>query len=324
MNLQKTVKTLLGIGSVDVAELNRRATLEHARSKLESTGSGTIDDIDITDEYEKVRALIEAGSRVVFVTGNAGTGKSTLIRYLRNVLDLQIAVVAPTGIAPLNVDGVTIHSFFQLPSKIHEEADIKRVYDRKLYQKLQLLVIDEVSMVRCDLIDSVDRFLRKNRSSKVPFGGVQLLLVGDLFQLPPVAQKQEWDVLRAKGYTSPYFFSSFSLQKTSLVPVELTVTYRQEDHTFVDLLNRTRIADDIDSLTRELNGRCWQQDGPQADLTLTSSFRTTALWSLLVSILVMCRLVTGLSTTFGYVRIPSMWKSLRSRPQRHVLMLADV
>ena len=271
MNLRKTVKTLLGIGSVDVAELNRRATLEHERSKLEAVGSDPLDEIVITDEYERVRALIEASSPVVFVTGNAGTGKSTLIRYLRNVLDLRLAVVAPTGVAALNVGGVTIHSLFHLPPKIHEEADIKRVYDRKLYQKLQLLVIDEVSMVRCDLIDSIDRFLRKNRSSKEPFGGVQLLLIGDLFQLPPVAPKQEWDVLRAKGYTSPYFFSSFSLQKTSLVYVELTVTYRQEDRNFVDLLNRTRIADDIDFLIRELNGRCWQQDGSSADIILTST-----------------------------------------------------
>jgi ATP-dependent DNA helicase PIF1 len=94
--------------------------------------------------------------------------------------------VAPTGVAALNAGGVTVHSFFHLPPKIHEEEDIKLVYDRKLYQKLQLLVIDEVSMVRCDLMDSVDKLLRKNRSNNTPFGAVQLLLVGDLFQLPPV------------------------------------------------------------------------------------------------------------------------------------------
>ena len=271
MNLRQAVKTLLGVGSVDVAELNRRATHDHERPKLKTVGSDPLGEIVVNDEYQTVRALIEAGSPVVFVTGNAGTGKSTLIRYLSNVLDLRLVVVAPTGVAALNVGGVTIHSFFQLPPKIHEEADIKRVYDRKLYQKLELIIVDEVSMVRCDLIDSMDRFLRKNRSSKEPFGGVQLLLVGDLFQLAPVAPKQEWDVLRTKGYTSPYFFSSFSLQRTSLVPVELTITYRQEDRTFVDLLNRTRIADDIDSRIRELNGHCWKQEGSRADLTLTST-----------------------------------------------------
>ena len=271
MNLRRVVKTLLGVGSVDVAELNRRATHDHAQPKQKTAGNDSLGEIVVNDEYRAVRALIEAGSPVVFVTGNAGTGKSTLIRYLRNVLDLRLAVVAPTGVAALNVGGVTIHSFFQLPPKIHEEADIKRVYDRKLYQKLDLIIIDEVSMVRCDLIDSMDRFLRKNRESEEPFGGVQILLVGDLFQLPPVAPKQEWEVLSAKGYTSRYFFSSFSLQKTSLVPVELTVTYRQEDRTFVDLLNRTRIADDVDSLIRYLNGHCWNQEDSRADLTLTST-----------------------------------------------------
>ncbi len=107
--------------------------------------------------------------------------------------------MAPTGVAALNVGGVTIHSFFQLPPKIHEDDDIKLVYDRKLYQKLELLIIDEVSMVRCDLMDSIDKFLKKNRSSDEPFGGVQLLLIGDLFQLPPVVPRQEMVILKAEG-----------------------------------------------------------------------------------------------------------------------------
>lgn len=269
MSFVETVKRLLGIRPVDVSELNRRATCEVETPRPKAIVEAPLDGIIITDEYRAVRALLEAGCPVVFVTGNAGTGKSTLIRYLRSVLDRKLVVVAPTGVAALNAGGVTIHSFFHFPPKIHEEEDIKLVYDRKLYQKLELLIIDEVSMVRSDLMDSVDKFLRKNRSNNTPFGGVHLLLIGDLFQLPPIVPKQEWDVLKAKGYASPYFFSSFSLQKTSLVPLELTSVYRQEDRSFIDLLNRIRTGDDLDFVTAEVNRRCSQQNDPRTDITLT-------------------------------------------------------
>lgn len=269
MSFIETAKRLLGIGPVDISELNRRATREGDRPSHKAAARDPLDGITITDEYKMVRALLEAGCPVVFVTGNAGTGKSTLIRYLRTVLDRRLAVVAPTGVAALNAGGVTIHSFFHLPPKIHEDEDIRLVYDRTLHQKLQLLVIDEISMVRCDLMDSIDKFLRKNRSNNTPFGGVQLLLVGDLFQLPPVVPKHEWDVLKNKGYVSPYFFSSFSLQELSLVPLELTFVYRQEDRTFVSLLNRIRTGDDLDGVIAEVNRRCYQRDNSCRDITLT-------------------------------------------------------
>lgn len=269
MSFIESVKKLLGITPVDISELNRRATREIERPKRSAIVPPPLDGIDITDEYRTVRALLEASCPVVFVTGNAGTGKSTLIHYLRSVLDRRLVVVAPTGVAALNAGGVTIHSFFHFPPRIHEEKDIKLVYDNKLYQKLELLIIDEISMVRSDLLDSIDKFLRKNRSSDVPFGGVQLLLLGDLFQLPPVVPSQEYDVLKAKGYASPHFFSSFSLQKTSMVPVELTSVYRQEDRSFIDLLNQVRIGDNLDFVTAEVNRRCSQRGVPRAEITLT-------------------------------------------------------
>lgn len=269
MSILDTVKKLLGVKPVDIGELNRRATREPSRKVSSPVSKNSLEGVHISDEYRTVKSLLDAGCPVVFVTGNAGTGKSTLIQYLRTVLEKRLVVVAPTGVAALNVGGVTIHSFFQLPPKIHEDQDIKLLSDRRLYQKLQLLIIDEVSMVRCDLMDSIDKFLRKNRSSTAPFGGVQLLLVGDLFQLPPVVPRHEWDVLRAKGYASPYFFSSFSLQGTSLLPMELTSVYRQEDSAFVGLLNRIRIGDDLDFVTTEVNRQCFQGESLTPDITLT-------------------------------------------------------
>jgi len=269
MNILDTVKKLLGVKPVDIGELNRRATRESLREVPSPIFKNPLEGVHISEEYRTVKSLLDAGYPVVFVTGNAGTGKSTLIQYLRTVLMKKLVVVAPTGVAALNVGGVTIHSFFHLPPKIHEDEDIKLVYDRKLYQKLDLLIIDEVSMVQCDLMDSIDNFLRKNRSSNMPFGGVQLLLIGDLFQLPPVVPRQEMVVLEAKGYTSPYFFSSFSLQKSSLVPVELTSAYRQEDYSFVSLLNSLRIGENVDSAIAEVNSRCYRHGDVPTDITLT-------------------------------------------------------
>jgi ATP-dependent exoDNAse (exonuclease V) alpha subunit len=136
-----------------------------------------------------------------------------------------------------------------------------------------MLIIDEVSMVRCDLMDSMDKFMRKNRSSTRPFGGVQLLLVGDLFQLRPVVPNHERDILEARGYTSPYFFSSFGLQNNVMFPVELTSVYRQEDRTYIDVLNRLRVGEDFESVAEILNQSQWAQDDFQPDITLTCTNR---------------------------------------------------
>jgi energy-coupling factor transporter ATP-binding protein EcfA2 len=212
--------------------------------------------ISISAEYLEVQSLLEAGSRVVFVTGNAGTGKSTLIRHLRRTLDREIVVLAPTGVAALNVGGMTVHSFFRFSPKIHDPKDIQLLDDCSLYEELEVLIIDEVSMLRCDLVDAMDAFLRKARSDSSLFGGVQLLLVGDLFQLPPVVSGAEREVFGARGYTSPYFFSALCLQDARMASVELTSFYRQKDPEFVSLLNRVRVADRVSETVAELNRRC--------------------------------------------------------------------
>lgn len=221
-----------------------------------------VDDIAISDEYLQVQALLESGARAVFVTGNAGTGKSTLIRHLRDTLHKNMVVLAPTGVAALNVGGMTVHSFFRFPPKIQDANDIRIRADRSLYEGVDLLVVDEVSMLRCDLIDAMDAFLRKARADRAAFGGVQLLLVGDLFQLPPVVPRAEAEVLAARGYATPYFFSAHSLEDVVLSLVELTAVYRQKDPEFVALLNRVRVAERTPETIAALNRMCVGAPGP--------------------------------------------------------------
>jgi len=250
---------------------HRRAAA--VRTGAEGQGKVRIDDIIVLHEYRTACDLLAHGYPVVFVTGNAGTGKSTLIRFLRNVLEKQAVVLAPTGVAALNVEGATIHSFFRFPPHLLDEDDIKQARDRQLYRKLELLIIDEVSMVRCDLMDAMDRFLRRNRGNNEPFGGVQLLLIGDLFQLPPVVPHDVREALQARGYSSPHFFSAFALQRIQMMPVELTSVYRQEAPEFVGLLNQLRVGDNLEAVSAELNRYCYQPHQPAAGITLTCTNR---------------------------------------------------
>ena len=183
----------------------------------------------------------------IFLTGKAGTGKTTFLRALKDKLPKRMVVVAPTGIAAINANGVTIHSFFQLPfapyvpNSTFKTEGIFRVSKEKqrLLRTLDLLVIDEISMVRADLLDSVDMVLRRYRDRSKPFGGVQLLLIGDLQQLPPVVRDEEWTLL-GKYYDSPYFFSSLALKQTGYITIELKHVYRQNDLEFLSLLNKIR------------------------------------------------------------------------------------
>jgi hypothetical protein len=169
-----------------------------------------------------VAEAVRAGAPIVFVTGGAGSGKSTLIHWLLGELAWPAAVVAPTGIAALNAGGATIHSFFKLPPRLLEPEDVKRVTDRKLYERLRLLVIDEISMVCADVMDAVCRFLELNDPEPgMPHGGVQLLLVGDLFQLPPVVEQRDLQRFFRRAYRSPHSFSAHAFRSASIVPIEM-------------------------------------------------------------------------------------------------------
>lgn len=271
MGLLDALKEMLGISPVNIGELNRQAT--HARPKPPPVEQppDPLEGIEITDEYRKVSELLEAGFPIVFVSGKAGTGKSTLIHYLRHTFKKNVVVVAPTGVAALNVQGSTIHSFFRFPPRIVTDDDIEEVRDRQLYGKLDLLIVDEISMVRADVVDAMDKFLRLNgRHSDRPFGGTQLLLVGDLFQLPPVVNRQEESVLFARRYTSPYFFSAKSLEDCQMAPIELGKIFRQRDASFTDMLNKIRVAEQLDSVIPTINSSCTASESEgQHIITLT-------------------------------------------------------
>jgi hypothetical protein len=184
----------------------------------------------------------------LFLTGKAGTGKTTFLHQLKQESPKRLVIAAPTGVAAINAGGMTLHSLFQLPFGLylpehHRDAAQQRRFTREkiaLLQGMDLLVIDEISMVRADTLDAIDAVLRRYRNRYQPFGGVQLLMIGDLHQLPPVVKEDEWALL-SKYYETPYFFSSKALQGSDPVTLELTHIYRQSDETFINLLNKIRI-----------------------------------------------------------------------------------
>jgi hypothetical protein len=195
--------------------------------------------------------FIENTGTHLFLTGKAGTGKTTFLRKLKRESPKRMVVIAPTGIAAINAGGVTIHSFFQIPFApyvpessftTNGQATYRFRFGKEkinIIRSMDLLVIDEISMVRADLLDAVDEMLRRYRDRHKPFGGVQLLMIGDLQQLAPVVKDEEWQMLK-KYYDTPYFFSSRALKQTEYCTIELKTVYRQSDGAFLDLLNRIR------------------------------------------------------------------------------------
>jgi len=199
--------------------------------------------LDMNPAFKKALDSMEHTTKNLFITGKAGTGKSTLLQHFRSTTKKQIAVLAPTGVAAVNIQGQTIHSFFKFKPDITLDK-VKRVYkednEKNIYKKLDALVIDEISMVRADLMDCVDKFLRVNRHTPdKPFGGVQMLFIGDMYQLPPVVTFQEKAVF-SQHYETPYFFSAKVYESLDMELLELEKIYRQKDNRFIALLNDIR------------------------------------------------------------------------------------
>jgi len=226
----------------------------------------------------------------LFLTGKAGTGKTTFLRKLKTDLPKRMVVVAPTGVAAINAGGVTIHSFFQLPfgpilpgqilndSRNDAKASGKASYRKfrrekiNIIKSLDLLIIDEISMVRADLLDGIDEVLRKYKYSSEPFGGVQVLMIGDLQQLPPVVKNEEWSLLK-QHYNSPFFFSSLAFQKSQHISIELKHVYRQKDDDFIHILNEVRNNQLSESSYKKLEERFlpdFQPDDKEGYITLST------------------------------------------------------
>lgn len=243
-------------------------------------------------QLELAWEFIQHTNQNVFLTGKAGTGKTTFLHNLRKVSPKRMIVVAPTGVAAINAAGVTIHSFFQVsfgpqipvsdePNFYNRQDDqpqnasqVRKMSREKIsiIRSLDLLVIDEISMVRADLLDAIDEVLRRYRNRYKPFGGVQLLMIGDLQQLAPVVKDDEWDILR-KYYDTPFFFSSLALKKSHFISIELKFIFRQSNQHFIDLLNKIRdnIADT--ETIKELNRRYQPDFNPDENegyITLTT------------------------------------------------------
>ena len=215
-------------------------------------------------EIELAWQVIENTGTHLFLTGKAGTGKTTFLRRLKELTPKRMVVVAPTGIAAINAGGVTIHSFFQLnfapyiPESTFNSAQqgFHKFGKEKIniIRSMDLLVIDEISMVRADQLDAIDAVLRRFRDRSKPFGGVQLLMIGDLQQLAPVVKEEDWSLL-SSYYDTAFFFGSHSLKETEYITIELKKVYRQSDTEFVGLLNKIREKEADDAVLEELNKR---------------------------------------------------------------------
>jgi ATP-dependent exoDNAse (exonuclease V) alpha subunit len=198
-------------------------------------------DVDINDDFKLALDLIDKNHNF-YITGNAGTGKSTFLKYLVENSDKNIAVLAPTGKAAINCSGQTIHSFFSFPPALLTEDKIHKHRNPGKFKALEILVIDEVSMVRADLMDAIDTSLRINRNNWAPFGGVQMILFGDLAQLPPVVKDAEMRDFFEHIYESPFFFSAMVFNQITFQILEFTKIYRQQDPEFISILNKIRVG----------------------------------------------------------------------------------
>ena len=199
--------------------------------------------LDFNEQFRQAIDLMEHSTKSVFITGRAGTGKSTLLQYFSTLTQKNVVILAPTGVAALNVKGQTIHSFFKFKPHVTPEDIRKHHYkneNENIYKKLDTIVIDEISMVRADLLDCVDKFLRLNGPlATQPFGGIQMIFIGDLYQLPPVVTGEEKEIF-SSFYDSPYFYSAKVFQDFDFEFVELEKIYRQHDDIFIKLLNSIR------------------------------------------------------------------------------------
>lgn len=236
-----------------------------------------LEKIDLNPQFIEAINKMEQGKKNLFITGKAGSGKSTLLSYFCQNTHKEIAVLAPTGVAALNVKGQTIHRFFNFYVDITPDKIINGEFkpkDIKLYHNLKTIIIDEVSMLRADLLDCIDIFLKKyGPKNGDAFGGIQMIFIGDLYQLPPVVISKEQEIFK-DHYKTPYFFSSHAIQSLDIEIIELDKIYRQTDENFINLLNKIRnnsvTEDDIKLLNQRYIQHFKQREG-EFYISLTST-----------------------------------------------------
>jgi len=210
----------------------------------------------LTEEFKRGLKLMNGDSLCIFVTGKAGTGKSRLLTYFVETTNKAVVLLAPTGMAALRINGQTIHSFFGFPPRALSEEDIKPSSKRELYRALDTIVIDEISMVRTDMLDAIDQFLRLNgKDGEKPFGGIQMVFFGDLYQLPPIVADEDESKYLASNYNGSFFFDAHVMKQLPMEKLELTKVFRQKDAEFVSALNTVRIDEANQEVLDYLNQR---------------------------------------------------------------------
>lgn len=211
---------------------------------------------DILDEWEH-------SNNHYFLTGKAGTGKSTLLQLFRNTTQKKVVVLAPTGMAAIQIKGQTIHSFFQLAPRLLTPEKLSKPKNSKLISRLDTIIIDEVSMVRADLLDSIDHLLRLATGKPLPFGGIQMIFIGDILQLPPVVSSVEEKQWLQNKYESPYFFAAHVLESLDIFRIELNEVFRQKDFEFVQILDAIRNGQNLEDALVAINSRVNVDLGPK-------------------------------------------------------------
>ena len=217
------------------------------------------DEIELEDEFKNIFNKMEYSNQNIFITGKAGTGKTTLLEYFRINSKKNFVILASTGISAIKAKGKTIHSFFLFPPRILINEKIKRLRSN-IIKNVDTILIDECSMIRCDLLDAIDQSLRLNRNSDESFGGVQIILLGDIHQLPPVIRENEQDIFDSFYPNGHYFFHANCYQNSNISTYELTKIYRQKDAEFINILNKIRSGNVTEADLLPLNNKVVNQD----------------------------------------------------------------
>ena len=229
--------------------------------------------IKISKELKELAKTVDKSRASFFIAGKAGTGKSTLIRYLKQNSKKNLVVLAPTGVAAVNVSGQTVHSFFGFPLSFVRRDAVSELRDKRIIRSLDTLVIDEISMVRADILDGIDQSLRINRNKRLePFGGVQMIFVGDLYQLSPIVET-ELQALFFRQYHTPYFFSSdvFAKNRQMFKFQELNKIYRQDDENFIKILHEVRTGNVSEKAIAQINERVSLEGEPDDSYIVLTS-----------------------------------------------------